>query len=191
MPTNYPGAVDSYTTKIDGTSDVLAADINNLQDAVVAVQTRVGTTASSPTFVTVAGAQTVSGAKTFSSAITLGSAQMPTPGGSAPVFGARAWVNFNGTGTVAIRASGNVTSITDNGAGDYTVNFTTALPDVSYAPVVSIGLSGTTATKNVYILCNIATGARVAPTTSGFRFGTAQLGSAGNDNEDVTVAVFR
>ena len=48
-------------------------------------------------------------------------------------FSCRAWVNFNGTGTVAIRASGNVTSITDNGTGDYTVNFTTALPDVNYS----------------------------------------------------------
>jgi hypothetical protein len=45
----------------------------------------------------------------------------------------RAWVNFNGTGTVAIRASGNVSSITDNGVGDYTVNFTTAMPDVNYS----------------------------------------------------------
>ena len=48
--------------------------------------------------------------------------------GSAPIYAARAWVNFNGTGTVAIRASGNVSSITDNGTGDYTVNFTTAMP---------------------------------------------------------------
>jgi hypothetical protein len=55
--------------------------------------------------------------------------------GSAPIYAARAWVNFNGTGTVAIRASGNVSSITDNGTGDYTVNFTTAMPDVSYAMV--------------------------------------------------------
>ena len=45
----------------------------------------------------------------------------------------RAWVNFNGAGTVAIRASFNVSSITDNGTGDYTVNFTTAMPDAKYA----------------------------------------------------------
>ena len=45
---------------------------------------------------------------------------------------AKAWVNFNGTGTVAIRASFNVSSITDNGTGDYTVNFTTAMPDGDY-----------------------------------------------------------
>jgi hypothetical protein len=46
---------------------------------------------------------------------------------------AKAWVNFNGTGTVAIRAAFNVTSITDNGTGDYTVNFTAAMPDANYA----------------------------------------------------------
>ena len=49
----------------------------------------------------------------------------------------KAWVNFNGTGTVAIRASYNVSSITDNGTGDYTVNFTSALADANYCPVVS------------------------------------------------------
>ena len=53
-------------------------------------------------------------------------------GSAATAYGCRAWVNFNGTGTVAIRASGNVSSITDNGTGDYTVNFTTALADANY-----------------------------------------------------------
>jgi hypothetical protein len=53
--------------------------------------------------------------------------------GSAPVYACRAWVNFNGTGTVAIRASGNVSSITDNGTGDYTVNFTSAMSDANYS----------------------------------------------------------
>jgi hypothetical protein len=45
----------------------------------------------------------------------------------------KAWVNFNGTGAVAIRASYNVSSITDNGVGDYTVNLTTAAADTNYA----------------------------------------------------------
>lgn len=53
--------------------------------------------------------------------------------GTAPIYACRAWVNFNGTGTVSIRASGNVSSITDNGVGDYTVNFLTAMPDANYA----------------------------------------------------------
>lgn len=50
---------------------------------------------------------------------------------------AKAWVNFNGTGTVAIRASFNVSSITDNGTGDYTVNFATAIADANYCTVGS------------------------------------------------------
>src|SRR5210317_1969650 len=53
-------------------------------------------------------------------------------GSVATAYGCRAWVNFNGTGTVAIRGSGNVSSITDNGTGDYTTNFTTAMPDDDY-----------------------------------------------------------
>jgi len=53
--------------------------------------------------------------------------------GSAPIFACRAWVNFNGTGTVAIRASGNVSSVTDGGVGTYTVNFTTAIQDAHYS----------------------------------------------------------
>ena len=58
--------------------------------------------------------------------------------GSAPIYACRAWVNFNGTGTVAIRASGNVTSITDNGLGNYRVNFTNAMPDANYAFTASL-----------------------------------------------------
>jgi hypothetical protein len=65
----------------------------------------------------------------------------PQQSGSAPYFGVRAWVNFNGTGTLAIRASGNVSSITDNGIGDYTINFATALPNANYAvSIVSTNL---------------------------------------------------
>jgi hypothetical protein len=67
-----------------------------------------------------------------------GNAQINSGYGSlATGYVARAWVNFNGTGTVAIRAAGNVSSITDNGVGNYTVNFTNAMPDVNYAAVGS------------------------------------------------------
>ena len=78
----------------------------------------------------------------------------------------RAWVNFNGTGTVAIRAAGGVTSITDNGTGNYTVNFTTAMPDANYAihtqtnPINSAGMShptGTPTTSSVQILTYTST----------------------------------
>ena len=63
----------------------------------------------------------------------IGSAVQATPSGAAPLYAARAWVNFNGTGAIAIRSSGNVSSITDNGTGDYTVNFAVAMPDANYA----------------------------------------------------------
>jgi hypothetical protein len=53
-------------------------------------------------------------------------------GSVATAYGCRAWVNFNGSGTVAIRASGNVSSITDEGTGTYWVNFTNAMPDINY-----------------------------------------------------------
>ena len=71
--------------------------------------------------------------------------------GSPAISGlAAAWVNFNGIGTVAIRASNNVSSITDNAAGDYTVNFTTALVDANYAVSCnrSDSVGGRTATSH-------------------------------------------
>lgn len=97
--------------------------------------------------------------------------------GSAPVYGCRAWVNFNGTGTPAIRASGNVTSITDNGTGDYTINFTTALPDADYScvgnqsssssGVSSVTLNNSGATAPTASACRVncfVSGAAVDPT---------------------------
>jgi hypothetical protein len=93
--------------------------------------------------------------------------------GSAPVYACRAWVNFDGTGTVAIRASGNVSSITDNGTGDYTVSFATAMPDNNYAisgfgrldlsttsnvinrvPDIGVRRASTPSTSSVRIQCN-------------------------------------
>jgi hypothetical protein len=63
--------------------------------------------------------------------------------GSAPVYACRAWVNFNGTTSPGtIRASGNVSSVTRNGTGDYTVNFTTAMPDANYIPLCGADFTG-------------------------------------------------
>jgi hypothetical protein len=63
--------------------------------------------------------------------------QLSTAAGSAPSYSARALVNFNGTGTPAIRVSGNVSSITDNATGDYTINFTIAMLDANYIVVAT------------------------------------------------------
>jgi hypothetical protein len=75
---------------------------------------------------------------------------LTTASGSAPSYSARAWVNFDGTGTVAIRSSGNVTSITDNGTGDYTVNFTIAMADANYSYFIQSQVSASLTTTNTY-----------------------------------------
>lgn len=106
--------------------------------------------------------------------------------GTAPVYACRAWVNFNGTGTVAIRASGNVSSITDNGTGDYTVNFTTAMPDANYAPVALCRSSGGADIVSPGLQKN------VMPTASSFRLQTSENTAGGlEDPTIVAVSVFR
>ena len=65
-------------------------------------------------------------------------------------YGCRAWVNFDGTGTVTIRDSGNVSSVTDSGVGIYIVNYSVAMPDANYAATVSSG--GTTRNASVTAL---------------------------------------
>ena len=98
----------------------------------------------------------------------------------------RAWVNFNGTGTVAIRASFNVTSITDNGTGDYTVNFTNALPDANYV----VAGTGSGATTNMLPIT--PADSTTARTTSAMRFVIlASNGGAAVDCAQVGVSIFR
>jgi len=108
-------------------------------------------------------------------------------GSVATAYGCRAWVNFNGTGTVAIRASGNVSSITDNGTGDYTVNFTNAMPDVNYSIV---GSSGSGNSYGSYCFNNPGAGARFA--TGSCRINSFITQTAGlADVDTVCVSVFR
>jgi len=108
-------------------------------------------------------------------------------GSVATAYGCRAWVNFNGTGTVAIRASGNVTSITDNGTGLYTANFTTAMPDANYAAMIGANVNNsntdmrrdsrvvTWSTSNVFVVTGDSSG----------------NSDTKEDYEFVTIAVFR
>ena len=86
----------------------------------------------------------VTSAKLGSNAIDTQALSLFNASGSAPVYACRAWVNFNGQGTVAIRGSGNVSSITDNGTGNYNVNFTTAMADTNYAVVNNAATSYST-----------------------------------------------
>jgi hypothetical protein len=110
-------------------------------------------------------------ANTITANATLTSA-LSTASGSAPSYSARAWVNFNGTGTVTIRAGGNVSSITDNGVGNYTVNFTTAMPSADYSTVVNTQGATTGSIVGEWGLYTASTGAFATPTTSAFQLTT-------------------
>jgi hypothetical protein len=105
--------------------------------------------------------------------LTAGTAtSLTTASGSAPSYSARAWVNFNGTGTVAIRASGNVSSITDNGTGNYTINFTTAMADINYATAVNTQGANTSNIVGMVGIYSASPTVLQAPTTAGFRITT-------------------
>jgi hypothetical protein len=104
-------------------------------------------------------------------------------GSVATAYGCRAWVNFNGQGTVAIRASGNVSSITDNGTGDYTVNFTTAMPDVNYDAVINATYADTNSSQDT-VACAYGFSTSSVKVTSGYP-------AARRDNYYVGVAIFR
>jgi hypothetical protein len=144
--------------------------------------------------ITINGSGTITGASTLATTVAsptlttpnINSAQFATVTGTAPIYPCRAWVNFNGSGTVAIRASGNVTSITDNGTGLYTVNFTTAMPDANYSAVCQadeqsganrgIGLTSTYSASAVQVSNEDKTSA---------------FGGSRTDSSTVTVAIFR
>lgn len=102
----------------------------------------------------------------------------------------RAWVNFNGTGTVAINASFNVSSITDNGTGDYTVNFTNAMPDANYSFVAVCSASYSASNTMTNIATNGST-TESAPSTTAMRFTNSGWNGTEYDAKYVSVAVFR
>lgn len=113
-------------------------------------------------------------------------------GSAALAYACRAWVNFDGTGTVTIRASGNVSSITDNGTGDYTVNFTTAMPDANYS--VAGGLEGDPSHTAMTLVYNFSrtSNAKVSPTTTALRVQSLRASDSGAlDNAIIYVAIFR
>lgn len=104
-------------------------------------------------------------------------------------YGCRVWISFNGTGAIAIRASANVSSIADNGGlGDYTVNFSTSMPDANYACVGTCNVTGSEiATRNVAINARTGSGSQAA--------GSVRLwvsdDVAAVDRAIVNIAVFR
>jgi len=108
-----------------------------------------------------------------------GSSSLSVPGA------AKAWVNFNGTGTVAIRAQMNVSSITDNGVGDYTINFTNALADANYSVTTSGYFYSTWQSSGADIFQTSSYA------TSSFRYLSKTTGNVYEDCQQNCAAVFR
>jgi hypothetical protein len=112
----------------------------------------------------------------------LRTAQAMNVTGAAPMFACRAWVCFDGTGTPAILGSGNVASITDNGTGDYTITFTTALPSANYAAVMSVdgdnGVPG-----RFWVTYN-------TKTTTALRISVKDTTGTQSDVDNISVAIF-
>jgi hypothetical protein len=118
--------------------------------------------------------------------------------GSAPIYGCRAWVNFDGTrneadtgastngANVKIRASGNVASVLKNATGDYTITFTTAMPDANYADAIG-GRRSPAGSVSQALKTEAST-----KTASTFRILTGTTtGNAFDDHQEVSVAIFR
>lgn len=109
--------------------------------------------------------------------------------GAAPIYACRAWVNFNGTGTIGaaqtIRGSGNVTSVIKNATGEYTINFTTAMQDANYSIVVSSRRTTTNSTG--YGTISQAS----LPAAESVRVASVVENGIVSDSDIITVAIFR
>lgn len=139
------------------------------------------------TLATLAGTETFTN-KTLTTP-NINSAQIATVSGTSPLYMARAWINFNGTGTPAIRASGNVTSITDNGIGSYTLNITT-----SFSALADAALSGSgvrylaTDSRAGSVYANMTSSSTVRVLTG---YEDSFTGNIATDLEVTSVEVFR
>lgn len=113
-------------------------------------------------------------------------------GSVATAYGCRAWVNFNGTGTVAIRASGNVSSVTDNSTGDYTLNFSTAMPDANYN-AVAMGRTWPNVQSEGFVIAfrNNAGDGTTGRTASNIRISALNQATNSTDSPYVGVSIFR
>jgi hypothetical protein len=101
----------------------------------------------------------------------------------------RAWVNFDGTGsgTITPRASGNVTSVTKNNTGDYTITFTVALPDVNYSVIASCGKGASVSNNDIYMITNF----KSAPVSGSVSVASANGGRVLDDAAYISIGVFR
>jgi hypothetical protein len=98
---------------------------------------------------------------------------------------AKAWINFNGTGTISIRDSYNISGISDNGTGDYTIDFATALPSSDYAFIGGNALESSTDLTNIGPDLNNPT-----KTTSALRICAKRGGQTKQDCDHISLVIF-
>jgi hypothetical protein len=149
--------------------------------------------------ITIDGSGTITGVTTLGTTITsptfttpnINSAQFATVSGTAPLYGCRAWVYFNGSGTVAINGSGNVSSITDNGTGDYTLNFTNAMPDSNYSVIGGNMMNSGGAFSGIGVMHSSYTAAPTLQSTTQVRMQVRNDSSTLVDESLCYVSIFR
>jgi hypothetical protein len=114
-------------------------------------------------------------------------------GGSAPMYACRAWVNFDGTtGVIEPNAGGNVTSIGKNGTGDYTLNFTTALPDTAYAVTITTTGHSATDIRRAGVIRGTTAGGATTKSTTQLRIQTGDTATGALvDMAEISVMIFR
>lgn len=186
-PVTRSEIIDNLTTN-DATKPLSAKQGKDLQDnkldknanAVSASKLQTARTIGGVSFdgsanINLPGVNTVGNQNTSGNAAT--ATKLSTASGNAPSFSARAWVNFNGSGTVAINGSGNVASITRLGVGHYRVNFITALPSANYAAV-----SLCQETANAFTM-------EVSRTTSSFTFITKGDDAGQRDSTSLSLII--
>lgn len=216
-PAKLNELVDNATVTAIQTADIADGQITNAKvSASAAIDLSKLATGALPTAITVASANIVDGtivnADINASAAIAGS-KLADAGitaakldgaqtGSAPIYGCRAWVNFNGrrnatdTGAstnganVLVRASGNVSSVLKNGTGDYTITFTTAMPDANYS-VVFGGHGNTTSSNHGYLTGHPSAQDGYTPAAGSIRVRGCNGANGAFDLECGTVAVFR
>jgi hypothetical protein len=182
------GASDEEWTKYDkNLQDVISKYINDAikkaSDATTAVSDSIPGIASS--------AQAIAGIDNGTIISPLRMREGLNATGDAPIYACRAWVNFTGTGTVTKNGSGNVESITDNGTGKYTINFTTAMPDANYSVVASARKNDANDDGNmVAAIGNISTGRTLTTTTCPITTCSPSVPVL-TDSPEIFVAVFR
>jgi len=172
---------------LDGTTGV---PVNTVTGTLPVANGGTGVTTSTGTGANVLGTSPTLATPTFDSA------QLVTISGTAPLYMCRAWVNFDGTlaSPITPRAGGNVTNITKNSTGNYTLNFTTAMPDANYVVTASstLDLAATADTVTVGVVAANETSAPNLKTTTQVTIGTSVSGGLpATDCAEIYIAIFR